>query len=42
MYIYIYYLMGEKAIWLDIMQPYFHEPQTSENTAQECILASRK
>ena len=30
--------MGEKAIRLDIahVQPYFHEPQASENTAQEC------
>ena len=34
----IYYLMGEKAIdmagYCTSVQPYFHEPQASENTAQ--------
>ena len=32
--------MGEKAIWLDIARAsvrlYFHEPQASESTTQEC------
>ena len=38
-HIHVYYLMGEKAIWLDIAQVcghIFHKPQVSENTAQEC------
>ena len=34
----IYYLMAEKVItYTTSVRPYFHEPQVSENAAQECI-----
>ena len=39
----VYFLMGEKAIWLDItclsVRPYFHEPQAGENTADKSAIS---